>query len=370
MKIGLFIDTLNVGGAETTVCELAARLKEAGHRPVVLHFGNAYVARYCSRGEIMQELVPYRRLYKKALFLPLFALRFSRFLTNLDIDCLHSHLHGAIVSSAPAARLASIAHVGTLHDVHMIEEDRRRKYTLRLAQLLGTRFIVVANYMLDYYRRTCGIKPNRITYIANWSPRFDQTNGSGRIRAEFSVPDEAAMIVSVGRLVGIKRFDLLIEALSHYNFPEDTFLLIVGDGPLMQELRDKVAALGLTRRIAFTGERHDIGNILKSADIFALSSDSEGMSKSILEAISAGLPIVATDVGGNSELVEDKTNGFLSPRGDTQKFREHLATLVTNSTLRAQMAKESLEKSERDFSYQQSVARHIETYRYAMSHDT
>jgi glycosyltransferase involved in cell wall biosynthesis len=125
-------------------------------------------------------------------------------------------------------------------------------------------------------------------------------------------------------------------------FPAAEFVL-VGDGPLRPGLEAMAAELGIKEKVLFAGERHDIPAILASLDVSVLISSSESLSNVILESMAAGVPVVATEVGGNPELVTDGQTGLLVPPGDESKLVEALAHLVSDPLSRAQYASRSRE---------------------------
>ena len=126
-------------------------------------------------------------------------------------------------------------------------------------------------------------------------------------------------------------------------------LLIVGDGPLKAELTNYVQHLGIKEKILFLGERDDIPQLLSIFDIFALSSLSEGISLVLLEAMAAGLPIVATDVGGNGELIEEGENGFLVPSQDIGAMSNGLKKILDNDGLRQKISEANRKKAILEF---------------------
>jgi glycosyltransferase involved in cell wall biosynthesis len=119
----------------------------------------------------------------------------------------------------------------------------------------------------------------------------------------------------------------------------DYRLLIVGDGPLMAELQSMATELELNKSVIFAGERQDIPTVLKAMDIYVLSSISEGISLTLIEAMSCELPVVATAVGGNPEVVVDKETGMLVPSENPAKLAEKILELIFNPAMRVTLGK-------------------------------
>jgi glycosyltransferase involved in cell wall biosynthesis len=170
----------------------------------------------------------------------------------------------------------------------------------------------------------------------------------GRFRPRSGGHDhDPVQLVSVGRLAAPKDFATLLDALAELPRGSAT-LRIVGDGPEREALEERARTLALDQWVRFEGTVPDVAPALAEADVFVLSSRSEGMPMSVLEAMAAGLPIVATDVGGLRELVDDE-NGLLVPRGDAQRLAEALARLVADGRLRTRLGAASRERAAASF---------------------
>jgi glycosyltransferase involved in cell wall biosynthesis len=141
----------------------------------------------------------------------------------------------------------------------------------------------------------------------------------------------------------------------------ETRLVIVGDGSIRESLITYVKTLGLGSRIVFLGQKEEIEKILPIFDIYACTSLSEGTSMTILEAMSCGLPIVASAVGGNVRLV-DGSNGIVFPLNDAASFTEAVASLLSEPAVRSKKGRRSREKVEGDFSVERMVRQYEELY--------
>jgi glycosyltransferase involved in cell wall biosynthesis len=161
--------------------------------------------------------------------------------------------------------------------------------------------------------------------------RFRDPRDTGLVRQSLGIPLDAPVIGTVGRVSEVKRQDLLIRAfrLVLSRVP-DAQLLLVGDGPWMGELRELTADLGLDDRVHFAGYQPRPEPYLQAMDVFALSSRSEGMPLAVLEAWAAGLPVVATRVGGLPELIDDGRTGVLVDFGDEHALAGALCDLIAD----------------------------------------
>jgi len=358
MRIGQFIDTPAVGGAETLVLELCGALRERGHEPVLLHFGNRHLERQCAARGIEAWEVPHHRLYKSARRLPLFIWYFSRYLRALRLDAVHSHLLGAVGATAVAARLAGVRHVGTLHDTYSLRDNPAYLHLLRLAAWLGP-LVAVSEEMRRFFYDRGGFGA-RLRTIHN-GVRLPPTEERGPLRRALGVAADAVVITCVARLVPLKAHTRLLAAFAHLEEPR-AVLLCAGDGPLREPLQQQARELGISGRVRFLGNRDDVPQLLRASDLFVLASDTEGLSCSLLEAMAAGLPAVATRVGGNPELVVDGATGILVPPGEVDALRAALSRLASDAPLRGQMGARAAERAREGFSFDAMTARYEALY--------
>jgi len=168
-------------------------------------------------------------------------------------------------------------------------------------------------------------------------------------------------LIAVGRLKAPKDFLTLIRALAA--LPDQEYeALIVGDGPDRSEVKAEIQRLGLEDRVQLAGERSDVPELLAASDVFVLSSRSEGLPVSVLEAMAAELPVVASGVGGLAELVVDGETGILVPPGDEAALAEALGRLVEDSELRRRLGAAGRARAESSFDLSAFRRAHLELY--------
>ena len=172
---------------------------------------------------------------------------------------------------------------------------------------------------------------------------------------------ERPLIVAVGRLKAPKDFFALVRALG--KLPPDSFdALIVGEGPDRPRLEEEIRQLGLLGRIRLAGERRDVPELLAGADVFVLPSSSEGMPVSVLEAMAAGLPVVASRVGGVPEQVDDGRTGVLVEPGDADDLAAALGRLLEDGDLRTRLGTAARARAEEAFDLEPFRRAHVELY--------
>ena len=162
----------------------------------------------------------------------------------------------------------------------------------------------------------------------------------------------------------VKRHDLFLRAAKRLaeRFPQVRFVL-VGDGPLRAGLEALANQLGLADRVIFLGNRRDVPAVLATLDISVLPSASESLSNVILESMAAGVPVVAAQVGGNPELVQNGTTGLLFPSGDEEQFCRAMEMLVTRPELRKQLGESACQRAQAEYSIPKVRDRYQELYR-------
>ncbi|MCS6861161.1 MAG: glycosyltransferase, partial [Abditibacteriales bacterium] len=234
--------------------------------------------------------------------------------------------------------------------------------------------------------QTVGIPPERITVIYNGVDldRFEtcarrrvgvgdhDASGEGECRP--SLPESSTTasratfhVGCVGTLRPVKGHRYLIEAIAavREKVPH-VHLSLVGDGPARGELDDLRQRLGLNGCVSLLGMRDDVDALLKQFDVFVLPSLSEGISNALLEAMAAGLPVVATDVGGNPEVVQHGVTGLLVPPQDSRALAEALWQLLTDADGRCAMGRKGRERVETYFSLSAMAQRYGEIYEAAL----
>ena len=226
------------------------------------------------------------------------------------------------------------------------------------------RLLTVSNELAERMTSLIGIRRNLITVIPNGvdTKRFGAIVRADA-RAALSLSPESFVVVSIGRLVPVKNYPLLLDAAVALKAAGvNAQFLIAGEGPLRQELESRIAADGLSKSVRLLGVRSDTPTLLAASDVFALTSWSEGMSNTILEAMAARRPVIATRVGGNPELVEEGVTGLLVARDDSQGLTEAFRTLGADCGAATRMGIRGRDRVEREFSLAGMISRYTATY--------
>ena len=181
------------------------------------------------------------------------------------------------------------------------------------------------------------------------------------VRDKLGFRDDQIIIGSVGRLVAVKNYALLLSAFHQLNL-KNAVLMLVGEGGERKILEELAQSLAIADRVHFLGHRDDVAELLLAMDIFVLPSVSEGMSNTLLEAMAVGIAPVASDVGGNPEIIEHGASGFVFPSRDESALREYLMMLATDAALRGEIGSAARDKVKKEFTIDAMVARYESLY--------
>lgn len=245
-----------------------------------------------------------------------------------------------------------------------MELRRRNRFVQRWAWNRVSQLVSVSSRLADRMSRTIGIPRHRIRVIRNGVDiaRFATIDRDEARHALALQPHELA-IGSVGRFQPVKDHRNLLRAsaaLSRRGVPH--LVLLAGIGPLQADLEREASELGISGQVRFLGHRPDVERVLAAFDVFTLPSKSEGLSNTILEAMAAGQPVVATDVGGASELVIDGQTGLLVPPEDSDALAAAVATLAADPGRRRRMGEAGQQRARNEFSLDRMVASYETLY--------
>jgi glycosyltransferase involved in cell wall biosynthesis len=213
--------------------------------------------------------------------------------------------------------------------------------------------------------RDIGFPLDRIQTIRNGVElsRFAGHMGREDARHALGLPAEVPVVGAVGRLVPVKDHVGLVEATALLGRDGlRPIVAIAGDGPLRADIETRAAALGVQGQVRLLGHRQDIDTVFTALDVFVLPSRSEGLSNTILEAMAAGLPVVATHVGGADEMVVDGATGLLVPPASPQALAAALRRLLLDPALRTTMGHAGRARVEKDFDLAETVRQYEGLY--------
>jgi glycosyltransferase involved in cell wall biosynthesis len=263
------------------------------------------------------------------------------------VEILHAHDFYAGLLGAAAARLAGARVIACQR--HMRLSDRRvHEWGTRLTHRLAHRVLVNSEAIRDHLLAGGRVAPEKIVVIRNGlsdaaeRAAFDN-DGRAKQRAallrELNLDEGAKLIGLVARLQPVKGHRYFIEAASRIAAVEPkAHFLLVGDGALRREIEEQAARLGVGDRAHLLGARSDAASIAAGFDVAVLASLHEGFPNTVMEAMAAGAPVVATAAGGTTELVIDGATGFLAPPADADALARRILDALRNPELTARIA--------------------------------
>lgn len=359
------IDDLNLGGAERVMATLVDSLPKDKYRTIVCALEDGPVSRELRQKGIEVIILPKSRPYDI-----IFLLKLLHLISKEKVKLIHSHLLITDIYGWLAAKLSRIPIVITIHGKSLLNWKHGNR-VFRFVAKRSNKIITVSNSIKDEIVKKLTLPLDNFITIYNGIDlsRFRDMTQDLTLKRHINIEPTSLMVGSIGGLRPVKDYGTLLESMPIViqEFPEAKFV-IVGDGPLKESLELKVKSSKLEKNVTFLGWRRDIPQILSDFDIFVLSSLTEGISISILEAMAMGKPVVATDVGGNPEVVEDDKTGFLAPQGDFQGLANAIIKLLKDKELREAMGRSGRRRVEEKFSLQTFVDKHIQVYDRLVTH--
>jgi len=288
-------------------------------------------------------------------------------LRRIAPDIVHSHA-GVWFKASRAARLAGVPVViHTEHGRHLPEEVIDRLID-KLASRSTDLVIAVSEALAERLRWRVVHDPRRLRVIKNGVDidRFWPPSDVSRLRRDLDIPAGTPVIGSIGRLEPIKNYRLALKAFARMeklNSGPPPLLVLVGDGSERGLLEELARNLGIAARVRFLGWRNEVELLYGAFDLFTLTSRSEGTSVSLLEAMSAGLCPVVTDVGGNRGVLGPELVSLLVPSDDVAALAAAWRRYLLDTELRQDMGRRARARIQSEFSLERMVENHIEIYR-------
>lgn len=330
---------MGFGGTEQVIRQLVTNLPADNFKSRVLcidgHVGEI-------GKQIAEEGIPVFALQRAPGFDWELAKQIRRVIRSHQIDIVHCHQYTPWV-------YGWLAHIGTSAKVMFTEHGRfyPDRYRLKavvinpLIALATNAVIAISSSTRDSLARYEFIPKKKIQVIYNGIRGLNRdAEIAYKIRNELGIPGNAFLMGTVARLDPVKNQSMMLEAFAGIlSNDRNTWLLIVGDGPVREILEDKARSLGISANVVFAGFQAYPENYLAAMDLFLLSSHTEGTSMTLLEAMSMGIPAVATAVGGNKEIIDDGKTGYLTGPNETGEFRDAAIRFQTaDGALRKKMS--------------------------------
>lgn len=350
MKILYVITKSEIGGAQTHLMEVVRYMHRTGHDVSVITGTTGWLTNELAAIDVDYEILPdmVREINPAKDIKTINYI--CHILEDKQPDIIHCHSSKAGIVGRIAGAIKNVPAVFTAHGwafTSGVSPAKRIIYAAIEHMMLGItkRVICVSEFDRQLAKRWFLHNYNRIVTVHNGI--VDKTFNSNIAREDF-LP---LKLVSVARFSHQKNNMELIRAVEQINklYSGSLQLNMVGDGPLLSEAQAYVTSHKLENDVHFLGSRTDVDDILNKNDIFCLISNYEGLPISIIEAMRAGMPIIASDVGGVNELVQDEVNGFLIPRGNISELVDKLKYILEHKKLIKSMGEASRKIYEEEY---------------------
>src|SRR2546422_7013090 len=358
-KVFFLVDSLNVGGTEAQAVELARRLDPARYDVTLgcLRAQGPLLERLQGSSVSIVEFYPRGGLDSAGGIYQL--LRLTAFLRRGDFDIVHTHDLWSNLMGVPAAWMARVpAIISSRRDLaHLDWYQTGRRVWLRRIQNFSDVVVTNSDSIRHGLIAEDGFAPQKVRVVHN-GVDVERFSVAPRDRSQvLPGAGEGRLIVLVGNMHSdVKGHPWLIAAAPVIlrEFPL-TRLVFAGDGEQRKEFERQVEELGLQRNFLFLGRRGDIPEILACCDVAVLPSKAEGLPNAVLEYLAAGLPTIASNVGGNAEIIKDGVRGLLVPSQDSEALAAAVLRLLRNPELARRLAKDGREYVHQNFSFERLI---------------
>lgn len=365
LRVGYVLHAMPVAGAEVLTAEIIRRLR-----------GQIHATIFCldavgSLGEQLRaegvEVICLNRQPGRDWGL-VFRLRHA--IAERGIHLLHAHQYTPFFYSA-LAKLSLIRRrpklIFTEHGRHFpdVVSNLRFKVNRAFLSRLADAANACCRFSADALAQTDGFPRQRIEVIPNGidTSRYTLLADRSTIRAKVGLDPNRRYVLTVARFHPVKDHVTLLKAFAQVAARRpDVDWLLAGDGPLRGDLSSLASSLGVSDRVHFLGVRRDVPELMRAADLFAMTSLSEAASLTLMEAMASGLPVVVTAVGGNPEFVTDGVDGLLVARGDVAATAEALRRLLDDPSLARSLGHAARRRAEQDFHLETTVRAYARVY--------
>lgn len=364
------IDSLAIGGMENGVVNLVNTMPRDRYRHSIVCVKQATDF----RNRIQRDDAAVFELEKAEGKDPAFYLKFWRLLRSLRPDIVHTRNIGTL-DLAPVAALAGVpirVHGEHGWDASDLKGSSSRYRTLRrLCDPFINSYVAVSRDIASWLQQDIGVSSGKIRQIYNGVDIRTFAPGDTAVKLPFLSEDKPFVFGFVGRMDPVKGLDVLVDAFASLaernpGFSRPPRLLMVGDGPERERCAAVLSDHGVGNLACLPGRSDDIPNVMRALDALVQPSLSEGISNTILEAMATSLPIIATAVGGNPELIDDGVHGLLVPSGDADSMVRAMARCIDDPVYAMGLGAAARRRVESQFSLDAMAAQYGDIYEYLL----
>ena len=355
-----------LGGGERILLQLAEEVTSNDMRSLVVTFRTRVDPAALQKG---QEIV---LLPMSSCFSPKgisVAYKLWKLIRRERVAVVHTFFETSDIFGVAVARLAGVKSIiSSRRDMGILRNSRHQR-AYRIVAPLFSSILAVSDRVRDWHRNADGLREDQIRTIHNGISldRFDRPVDSLALRNQLHLSPNCRLVTTIANINAWKGLDtfLAAAALIFAEHPGTEFC-IAGewtDMAVVAQLQQQAKDLGLTSIVHLLGRVEDVVGLLKSSDVFALLSQSEGFPNVVLEAMAARVAVVATAVGGTPEAITDGADGFLVQYGDAEGAAAKISELLSDKALSSRLTTAARERVEKDFSVEQMARKHLDLYR-------
>lgn len=349
MKIVYFIDHLRPDGTQHVLVDLVCGLAERGHSQAVVCLNNSWDEQVTSH--LRSAGCELRVVGKLPLASGVGWISVLKWLRREQFEAAVTLLFASDVVGRILAHRAGIPQVASYIQARNTNYAAWQRFLVRQTMQYADHIVLCSQSIRKFAVQGEGASPDKICVIPHgvrFHPQPATVSKNG-VRAEYGLQPGDRLMGSLGRLAHQKGYDVLLQALADLADPS-LHLIIAGEGDQREELQSLADRLGIDQRVHFAGYRRDTAKILESLDLYVQPSRYEGMSLAVLEAMATGLPVVASAVDGNCELIQEGASGWLVPPGDSRLLAGAIRSALADPLERRQRGQAARDIAREQFS--------------------
>jgi glycosyltransferase involved in cell wall biosynthesis len=348
--------SLDIGGLERVVANLCVAGKRQGisfHLGCLSHLGKLGEG-LPTAGAWIGKLPPNSGVIHLGVFNSL-----RHFIRDNAVQLIHSHNTKSFLYGTLAAHLTGVAHIQTVHgrgSFLLCPDQRQQDFLRKVLTPFTNKVVAVSEDVQKKLLMVDRLSPRKVVTIVNGidtdlhhpAVSIDEKHA---FRSRLGLPPTAFVVGTVGRLVAEKNYPLLVRAFAAFHrMQTESYLVFVADGPLRSEIEQSITKAGMSGCCHITGMQTAVSDWYRAMDVFVLSSDTEGLPMTLLEAMASGLPCVVTDVGGNRGAIPDDSCGFVVPAGNAQALTNAFTRLSLSAAERTAIGAAARQRAVQNYS--------------------